>query len=219
VKYTVIECEQRSLDWFKARLGRLTGSRAADMLATRKDRQEAAARRNYRMELVAERLTNVCAEEDVFVSREMQRGADFEAQAFAAYEAACGQVVQRAGFVQCDEIMAGSSVDGYIGDFRGVLELKVPKSTTHLEYILGDRIPEEYLPQMLNHLWITGAEWCDFGSWDGRMPEHLQLFTRRLHRSGVEKELATYDAAARLFLAEVDDRLLFLDAFSTGVAA
>jgi predicted phage-related endonuclease len=213
MKYTVLNCQQRSGDWFAARLGRITGSRAADLLATRKDKTEAAARRNYRRELVCERLTGLSGEEDVFVTREMQRGIDLEERAFAAYEAYSGKVVDRVGFVRCDELMAGSSVDGFVGDFKGVLELKCPKSTTHLQYVLGGVIPEEYFPQVIHHLWVTGADWCDFVSFDNRFqrPE-LQLFVRRCSRAAVAEELAAYEAAALKFLAEVEAEVHLLGA-------
>jgi hypothetical protein len=124
-----------------------------------------------------------------------------EAAAFAAYEAAAGQIVYRSGFVQADELLTGSSVDGYVGEFRGVLELKCPKSTTHLGYLLGDVIPDEYVPQMTHHLWITGAEWCDFASFDDRFPKGLQLFVRRLYRASVD--LVAYETAALSFLEQV----------------
>lgn len=203
MKFTVLNVQQRSLDWFRARLGRLTGSRAADMLAVLKSgKGETAARRRYRMDLVAERLTGRSADEDQFVTKEMQRGIELEAAAFAEYEAVTGQVVTRCGFLSADEIMTGTSLDGYIEDFAGLVELKCPKSVNHLECLRTQEIPEDYLPQMTHHLWVVeDASWCDFVSFDDRFPAGLRLFVKRLNRADVD--LAQYEKAALTFLAEV----------------
>src|SRR5690348_5803085 len=130
MNFTIIDAEQRSPAWFAARLGRLTGSRAADMLATIKS-GEAAARRDLRLQLVCERLTGA-AQEDPFVNAAMLRGIECEPLAFAAYEARTGLLAQRTGFLAHTSIMAGCSLDGHIGQFDGLLEVKCPKSATHL---------------------------------------------------------------------------------------
>ncbi len=197
--FTVIDAEQRSPAWFAARLGRLTGSRAADMLATIKT-GEAAARRDYRTQLVCERLTGQL-QEDLFVNAAMQRGVDCEPLAFAAYEARTGQMVQRTGFCAHIEHMAGCSLDGHIGDFDGLIELKCPKSATHLKYLRSGDVPAEHLAQMTHNLWVTGAAWCDFVSYDDRFPEALHLFVVRLARD--EAAIAAYAEKALAFLAEV----------------
>lgn len=202
MKFTVMDCEQRSADWFEARLGRLTGSRAADMLAVLKSgKGEAAARRRYRMDLVAERLTGRSADEDQFVSKDMQRGIDLEAAAFAEYEAITGEMVSRCGFVASDELMTGTSLDGYVGKMEGVIELKCLKSVNHLECLRELEIPEEYMPQITHHLWVTGAKWCDFVSFDDRFPPGLRIFIKRVEAS--EVDLKHYENSALTFLAEV----------------
>jgi hypothetical protein len=123
--FAVIDAPQRSPEWFAARLGRLTGSRAADMLATIKS-GEAAARRDLRMQLVCERLTGQ-SQEEPFVNAAMQRGIDCEPLAFAAYEAQTGQVVNRTGFLAHTGYMVGCSLDGHVGDFEGLVECKCPQ--------------------------------------------------------------------------------------------
>jgi predicted phage-related endonuclease len=198
--FTVINAPQRSPEWFAARLGRLTGSRAGDMLATIKS-GEAAARRDLRTQLVCERLTGTVQEEP-FINAAMQRGIDCEPLAFAAYEAHTGQVVERTGFLAHTDLMAGCSLDGHIGDFVGLIECKCPKSATHLKYLRGKVAPIEYAPQITHNLWITGAEWCDFVSFDDRFPPELSLFVARVNRADVD--LKAYELAARLFLSEVD---------------
>lgn len=203
MKFEIIECQQRSGDWFAARLGRLTGSRAADMLALLKSgKGEAMARRRYRMDLLAERLTGRSCDEDQFVTAAMQRGIDLEATAFAEYEAVTGNLVNRAGFLRAVDLMAGCSIDGFIGDMEGIVELKCPKSVTHLEYLLAGEVPTDYLPQITHNVWVSGARWCDFVCFDDRFPPEMQIFLRRIEASTLD--LPAYERAALAFLSEVD---------------
>ena len=202
MSFTHIDAPQRSAEWFAARLGRLTGSRAKDMLATIKSGGWAAARLDYKLELVCARLTGR-ADEGGYVSAEMQRGTDLEPAAFAAYEARTGQVVHRSGFLAHDEHLAGCSLDGHVGDVAGIVELKCPKTATHLRYLRDGRVPSDHLPQILHNLWITGAAWCDFVSFDDRLPEALQLFVVRVERD--DAAIAEYERKALAFLAEVDN--------------
>lgn len=208
MKFHVVEHEQRSPEWFKARAGRLTGSRAADMLAKIKT-GEAAARRDYRLQLAVERLTGA-PQEAGFVNAEMQRGIDMEPAAFAAYEAATGEMVRRTGFICADDLMVGCSLDGDIENFAGIIELKVPKSTTHIGYLKSGIMPLAYLPQVQHNLWVTGAQWCDFASFDDRLPKGLQLFKVRVYAKALD--MAGYEAEVLKFLAEVDAEVAALGA-------
>lgn len=199
-RFTVINAEQRSDEWFLARLGRLTGSRAADMLATIKS-GEAAARRDLRAQLVVERLTQTLQEEP-FTNAAMQRGIDCEPAAFAAYEALTGEVAQRTGFLAHDTLAVGCSLDAHVGDFDGICEFKCPKSATHLRYLRSGGVPSDYLPQITHNLWVSGAQWCDFMSFDDRFPPELQTFLVRVHTGDVD--IDGYAKKALAFLAEVD---------------
>lgn len=198
--FTVVDVPQRSEAWFQARLGRLTGSRAADVLAS-VTRGEAAARRDLRLQLVCERLTGTLQEEP-FINGAMQRGIDLEPQARAAYEAQTGHVVQETGFLAHREFAVGCSLDGYIDDFEGIVELKCPKSATHLRYLRAGTLPPEYRPQITHNLWVTGAAWCDFLSFDDRFVGSLQTFLVRVEAASLD--LAAYERAALAFLVEVD---------------
>lgn len=200
MKFTVLNLEQGSLEWKQARAGRMTGSRAKDVLATIKS-GEAAARRDYRIALMLERLTGQPCD-DFFVTKEMQWGTDQEPFARMAYEAHTGLIVRETGFLQCDEIMAGSSVDGDIDDFAGIVEYKCPKSATHWAWMKAGVVPPEHIPQITCNLWISGAEWADFASYDPRFPEPLRLFVRRVRRRDVD--IAGFEAEAMKFLAEVE---------------
>lgn len=200
MRFTVCDAPQRSTEWFAARLGKLTASRAGDMLAQIKS-GEAAARRDLRVQLVCERITGQ-PQEDIFINAAIQRGIECEPLAFAAYEAHTGQVVQRTGFLSLGGVMAGCSPDGYLGDFEGLIELKCPKAATHLSYVRAGAVPANHLPQLWHQLWVTGAAYVDFVSFDDRWPEPFQLFVARLERD--EKAVAEYERKALAFLAEVD---------------
>jgi hypothetical protein len=197
--FTEIVDEQRSPAWFAARCGRATGSRASDILATIKS-GEAAARRDYRAQLVCERLTSVPID-DTFINKEMQRGIDLEPAARAAYEAATGTMVRTTGFLAHNDILTGCSIDGDTDDYTGIIELKCPKAATHYRYLMENRVPPDYLPQITHNLWMTGANFCDFGSFDDRFPAHLRLFVMRVNASDLD--LIGYEAKLIAFLDEV----------------
>lgn len=199
----VFRCPQRSPEWFQARLGHLTGSVAKDMMATIKS-GEAATRRNLRTRLVVERLTSA-PQDDGFTSAAMQHGIDKEPDAFAAYMGLTGEMASLVGFVGHDELLAGCSPDGIVGDFEGVLELKCPMSATHLDYLRGGTVPAFYRYQLIHNLWITGAQWADFVSFDDRFPESLQVVRYRLLASDID--LQAYELAVRMFLNEVDQEV------------
>lgn len=212
--FTVVQAEQRSEEWFAARAGRVTASRACDVVAKIKS-GEAAARRNYRIQLVAERLTGE-PQEDGFVSAAMQRGIDMEPRAFAAYEALTGQMPDRVGFLAHNDLPIGSSPDGVISDYEGVLELKVPNPATHIGYLRAGTLPADYLPQVTHHLYVSGAAYCDFMSYGPNFPDPLQTFLVRVYRSDVD--LATYERELRAFLAEVEIELTALQTMANPIA-
>lgn len=198
----ICEHPQGTDGWLRDRAGRATGSRAKDILAKIKT-GEAAARRNYRVQLVTERLTGSPAESG-YVSKEMQWGTDQEPFARMAYESATGNLVTEMGFIYLPNIMAGCSVDGLIeeGERTGVFEAKCPLSATHVEYLTSGKLPSEYRPQILHNVYVTGADFADFVSFDPRMPEKLQMFKVRWERN--DAEIAEYEAELKEFLAEVD---------------
>lgn len=198
--FSEIACEQRSAEWFAARCGRVTASCADDMLATNKNGSENYKRRDLRVRLVVERLTGE-PQEDGFVSREMERGSALEPDAFAAYEAKTGELVDRVGFLQHAVLMAGCSPDGVLGDYDGLLELKVPKSSTHLRYWKDGGVPDEHRAQLRHSLFVSGAPWIDFASFDPRFPAHLQLYIVRFTRD--QADLTSYEQALTAFLEDV----------------
>jgi predicted phage-related endonuclease len=197
----IIECEQRTPEWFAARAGRLTGSVAADMVAKLKSGGEAASRRDLRINLAVERILGRAIESDGFTTKDMQRGIDCEPLAIAAYEAETGNLVRQTGFVIREDHSVGCSLDGDINEFEGILELKCPKSATHISYLRDQRLPPAYAAQVTHNVWVTGAKWCDFYSFDDRLPEGLQTFRFRVMRE--QLDLAGYELEVKRFLAEV----------------
>jgi len=205
MKPTILDCLQRSPEWFAARAGRLTGSVAADILGKLRSGGESAARRDLRIQLAVELLTGTPMEQTGFTSAAMQRGIDVEPIARGAYEARTGNIVRTTGFVIRDDLMVGCSLDGDIRAFEGILEIKCPKSATHCGYLKEQRLPPEYLAQVTHNLWITGAQWCDFVSWDDRMPPGLEYFSIRVPRD--TSALAAYEVEVRKFLTEVESEV------------
>jgi putative phage-type endonuclease len=201
MKFTIIEAEQRSEAWFAARAGRLTGSKADCILSKGKGSAESVGRRDYRLQLACEILTGQPQEES-FTNAAMQWGIEQESYALRAYEAATGDVVRRTGFLQHNEHRAGCSLDGDLNNFQGILELKCPKTATHVGYWRSGGVPSTYLPQLTHNMWVTGAEYVDFASFDPRLPKALQLYRVRLLRA--EMAIEAYEAAAIAFLREVD---------------
>lgn len=199
MSFTVLTCEQKSPEWFAARAGRVTSSNASDMLATIQ-KGEAAARRNLRARLALERVTGKSLERD-FQSQAMKDGIDREAEALAEYEVLTGNLVNRTGFLRHDTLMAGASLDGSMDDFTGIVEAKSPIHATHLEYVRTGKVPLEYMRQITHQLWLTGAEWCDWFSFQADFPVSLRVKLVRVHRSDVD--LKAYELALTLFLSEV----------------
>ena len=200
MSFTVIDAPQRSQEWFKARAGRLTASNAKHITAFLKSGEEAAARRDYKMQLVTERLTGL-PETDGYVNADMQRGIDLEPEAFAAYEAREGVLLTRVGFLAHDTLMAGGSPDGVVGNFEGLVEIKCPRPANHVRYLRTGLWPE-HSDQVLHLLWLTGAEWCDFVSYCPAMPERMRLFVDRRWRKGYD--MPAWEAQVTKFLTEVD---------------
>lgn len=165
--------------WFRCRAGKVTASRVADVIAKTKT-GPSASRANYLAELLCERLTGAC--EQGFTNAAMQWGKDQEPFARQAYEFRKGVEVYEVGFVDHPEIaMSGASPDGYVGD-DGLIEIKCPNTATHLDTLLNGGVPGKYLTQIQWQLACTGRAWCDFVSFDPRLPAELQLHIERVPR-------------------------------------
>jgi putative phage-type endonuclease len=198
--------EQRSDEWFTARLGKVTASRVADIIAKTKSGYS-TSRANYMAELVCERLTG--KQGDSFSNAAMVWGTNTEPMARAAYEALEGVLVEEVGFVSHPTIeMAGASPDGLVLE-EGLVEIKCPNTATHIETLLGKSAPSKYVTQMQWQMACTGRKWCDFVSFDPRMPEEMQLFMARIERD--DELIIELEREVEKFLSELEDKIVALE--------
>jgi len=203
--------EQRTEEWFKARLGKVTASKVADVLAKTKT-GVSASRTNYLSDLVVERLTGQQAE--FYQNDAMAWGTETEPQARMAYEAFKGVLVDEEGFIDHPSISNfGCSPDGLVGG-DGLIEIKCPNSKTHIDTLLNGKAPSKYIPQMMTQMAVTGRQWCDFVSFDPRLPEDLQLFVVRVNRDN--DYIANLEKEVSAFLQEVDETVTKLKGLKNG---
>lgn len=204
---TLVQAPQRSEQWFAARLGRATASRFNDVMAKTKTGY-GAQRKNYMAELTSERLTGT--QNDNFTSTAMQWGIDHEDTARLEYELETGNDVEETSFWQHDSLMAGASPDGLIGE-DGLLEIKCPNTATHIETLQTKKLPRQYYWQVMGQMWIMGRKWCDFMSYDPRMPENAQKIIIRV---GYDEDKANeLEAEVTTFLDEVDKQVEFVKSY------
>jgi len=194
---------QGSAAWLAARRGRVTASRLGDLMAAGRDGKPAASRRAYLLDLVVERLTGAAVER--YVSAAMQHGIDHEGEARTAYEWMTDLAVEPVGFVPHPAIPAfGASPDGLVGE-DGLIEIKCPTTATHLGTLLGEPIDRRYVLQMHGQMACTGRAWCDFVSFDPRLPSPYDVRILRVVRD--EALVAEIEAAVRAFADEMEATL------------
>ena len=194
--------EQGTEEWFNIRIGKVTASRVADVLAKTKTGYS-TTRENYMAQLVCERLTGQKGES--FTNAAMQHGTETEPLARAAYEALRDVLVDEVGFVPHPSIiMAGASPDGLVGE-DGLIEIKCPNTATHIETLLSESVPNKYYTQMQFQLACTGRKWCDFVSFDNRLPKELQVFVKRVPRDDVYIRLIEDEIVK--FIGELDTKI------------
>lgn len=192
--------EQGTPEWFNERLGKVTASRVADVIAKTKTGW-GSSRANYAAQLVAERLTGKVT--DSYRNAAMDWGIMTEPDARVAYEFLTDATVEQVGFVPHPTIaMSGASPDGLIGN-DGLVEIKCPNTATHIETLLGQSVPGKYITQMQWQMACTGRKWCDFVSFDSRMPESMRLFVKRIERDTTA--VRDLETSVSEFLAEIDE--------------
>jgi len=196
------EIIQGTDEWFAARLGKVTASRVADVIAKTKTGYS-ASRDNYMAQLVCERLTGQKGES--FSNSAMQWGTETEPQARAAYSAARFEIVEEVGFVNHPTIeAAGASPDGLVGAL-GLIEIKCPNTATHIETLLSQTVPTKYITQMTWQMVCTGRHFCDFISYDPRLPAELQMFIKRVEYDPVYGAMLEKEVIG--FLKELDTKI------------
>ena len=194
--------EQRTDEWFSARMGCVTASRTADVMAKTKSGYS-ASRANYMAQLITERLTQTPTEG--FTSSAMQWGTDTEPQARMAYELMTGETVEETGFILHPEIQNfGASPDGLVGS-DGLIEIKCPNTATHIDTLLSEKVPSKYVTQMQVQMMCTGREWCDFISYDPRLPAHMAFWCKRVFADTEMQE--DIETEVRKFLMDTEDKM------------
>ena len=203
--------EQRTTEWHTARLGKVTASRVADVIAKTKTGY-GASRANLMADLIVERLTGQPA--STFTNAHMEWGTEQEPHARAAYSARTGELVEEVGFIDHPRITnSGASPDGLVGD-DGLVEFKCPATATHLDTLLAGEVPSKYIPQMQWQMACTGRKWCDFASYDPRLPEHLRMFVKRVERD--DAYIKMLETEVTKFLAELEEKLTQLQELNRG---
>ena len=188
--------QQRTEEWFAARCGKVTASRMKDIIA----KSDTAAYRNYQAEIISERLSGRPAES--YSSREMQRGTELEPKARAVYILETGSDVTETGLIPHPHIAnSGASPDGLV-DSDGLLEIKCPNTATHIDFLLHRQPKREYILQMQWQMACTGRLWCDFVSYDDRLPEPHAYACIRIMRD--PETIERLEQAAADFLAEAE---------------
>lgn len=198
--------EQGSAEWLAQRLGKATASRISDIVAKTKTGW-GASRHNYAAQLIAERLTGRLAES--YTNAAMQRGTEVEPLARDAYSFMTDLDVEQVGFIQHPTIaMSGASPDGLVGT-DGLVEIKCPNTATHIDTLLGAEIDKGYRLQMQWQMACTGRRWCDFVSFDDRLPPKLRIFIRRCERD--DALIAQLESEVQAFLREIDTKVAALE--------
>ncbi|WP_156851524.1 lambda exonuclease family protein [Bartonella refiksaydamii] len=195
--------EQRTAEWFQARLGKVTASNVYNVLSKTAKGLPTSKYEDYKMKLMTERLTGEISQS--YTTAAMQWGIEHEENALREYEFIYDTNVTKCGFIQHPKIeMAGASPDGLIGE-DGLIEVKCPRSVNHMRFCISDEIKPEYHAQMQFQMACTGRKWCDFVSYDSRFAGesfNLRMKVKRVHRD--EKQIEQINKAVEAFLAEID---------------
>jgi putative phage-type endonuclease len=195
--------EQRTDEWHALRCGKITASRIADIMRSGRGGKPSASRARYMGELITERLTGQPTPS--FKSNDMQWGNDTEAEAADAYAFLHGHELETVAFVQHPLIStSGASPDRLVGS-DGLVEIKCPASHTHIETLLGAEVANNYILQMQWQMDCTGRKWCDFVSYDPRMPVHMRMYVDRYMRD--DTLIAEIRKAVTVFEAELSETI------------
>lgn len=198
--------EQGTLEWKMERLGHITASRISDVMAKGRGNAPSLTREKYKWEIITQRLTNELTEG--YENEAMKWGIITEPQARMAYEVSRGTFVERVGFIKHPTIKwIGASPDGLIHT-DGCLEIKCPNSSTHLQTLKAQTSPSQYYGQMQMQMWVTERKWCDFVSYDPRLPDDLMFYCIRVNRD--EDFIAEMNFASNDFLNEVEQEIEIL---------
>ena len=197
------ELEQRTDEWFEARLGMVTASRISEVVGKTSSGSYSSSRANYMTDLILEKLTGKQVEK--FSSQAMEWGTEKENDALNVYGFHSSNNVNLCGFIRHNEIEgAGASPDGLVGE-EGLVEIKCPNSATHLKTLLNGKIAKKYLLQMQFQMACTGRKWCDFVSYDPRFEGNMTIFIKKVDRD--DKLIDGLNKEVLLFINEMDEKI------------
>lgn len=200
------EMEQRTAQWFQARLGKVTASNVYNVLSKTAKGTPKSKYEDYKIKLMTERLTGEISQS--YPTPAMQWGIEHEEEALKEYAFIYDTEVTRCGFIQHPTInMAGASPDGLIGE-NGLIEVKCPQSPNHLRFFIDDNIKPEYHAQMQFQMACTERQWCDFISYDPRFAgdsSYLRMKIKRIYRD--DKQIEQINQAVEAFLAEIEQEI------------
>ncbi|MBB5074080.1 exodeoxyribonuclease (lambda-induced) [Bartonella callosciuri] len=195
--------EQRTAEWFQARLGKITASNIYNIISKTTKGTPTSKYEEYKIKLITERLTGEISPS--YETEDMRWGIEHEKDALQEYSFIYNADIIKCGFIQHPTMeMAGASPDGLIGE-DGLIEVKCPRSVNHMRFFLDDKIKPEYLAQMQFQMACTGRKWCDFVSYDPRFTDqsfHLRMKVKRVHRD--EKQITCINEAVETFLEKIE---------------
>jgi putative phage-type endonuclease len=196
----VIVCQQGTDEWHEARLGKVSASRVSEIVAKTRSGAASTSRKNYMAELLVERLTG--ERRDGFSNGAMRWGSEYEDEARSLYSFLTGLDVEEVGLVMHPGLdNACASPDGLVA-YDGLVEIKCPTTSTHIETLQKRKVPSKYIDQMQWQMACTGAKWCDFVSYDPRLPTEMQVFIKRVERD--DDHILALETAVDTFLNELD---------------
>lgn len=205
--YSEEKYPQGSTEWQEIRCGKITASKITDIMAKLKTGKPSAGRTTYMGQLIAERLTGV--KSDSFSNSAMQWGTETEPQARAAYEFLNDAEVDQMAFMDHPSIeSSGMSPDGLIG-IDGLLEIKCPNTSTHIDFLISKKIPKKYINQMQWQMACSNRKWCDYMSFDPRMPEHLNNLVVRVNRD--DDYIKEMENEVINFNSEINEKIKILE--------
>ncbi|EJF84068.1 hypothetical protein MCU_00736 [Bartonella elizabethae Re6043vi] len=198
--------EQRTAEWFQARLGKVTASNVYNVLSKTAKGMPTSKYEDYKIKLMTERLTEEISQS--YTTPAMQWGIEHEEDALREYAFIYDTEITQCGFIQHPTIqMAGASPDGFVGE-DGLVEIKCPQSPNHLRFFIDSNIKPEYHAQMQFQMACTGRKWCDFVSYNPNFvgkSTSLRMKIKRINRD--EEQIEQINQAVEIFLAEIEQEM------------
>ena len=214
-KCNFVNCEQGTEEWLRSRLGKVTASKFKDVMTNGRGGAASKTAESYMMELIAEKL--VQAPVNDFSSPAIKHGNDNEPHARSVYSWRTGSPVETVGFAtHIEHPDVGASSDGLVGD-EGIIEIKCPYNpTNHLHTLTSQCFPKQYEWQIQGQLWVLQRKWCDFVSFDPRMPESHMMVVIRVERD--EEQIQALSERVLLFVDAMKKKEREIESAAMGMA-